>query len=381
MCDTFVALNSATSGNFTIFGKNSDRPDNEVQLVVYIPHKKHKTDTKLKCTYIPIPQLDETASVLLSQPWWMWGAEMGVNEHGVTIGNEACWTNQPYEETGLLGMDLVRLGLERGKSAEKATQVIIKLLDKYGQGGRCSFDGNMIYHNSFLIADYEEAWILETAGKWWIAEKIKKGVRNISNGLSINNSGTIRKEGLIDFVIDKGLCDDKDDFSFAKVFSNDWSEKPSPYSREGMCNLLLDKNKGKIDTEYASSILREHNSGICMHGGFTSSGSQISTLGQNEQSINFFTATNNPCKSTYHPFNFNNENFGLTNPGPYNQIDKEWIWMKYENITLSQKQIADFRKNEKDQFHMIKKSNFLELDILELNKKSWKKYYDLMKLS
>ena len=52
-----------------------------------------------------------THAVILSKPAWMWGAEMGANEHGVCIGNEAVWTklNGPEDEKEkLLGMDLLR---------------------------------------------------------------------------------------------------------------------------------------------------------------------------------------------------------------------------------------------------------------------------------
>jgi len=41
----------------------------------------------------------------------MWGAEMGANEHGVCIGNEAIYTKMASDEDKeekLLGMDLVR---------------------------------------------------------------------------------------------------------------------------------------------------------------------------------------------------------------------------------------------------------------------------------
>ena len=63
------------------------------------------------CTYIEIDQAPKTHAVILSKPAWMWGAEMGANEHGVCIGNEAVWTKLNSDDDlteRLLGMDMVR---------------------------------------------------------------------------------------------------------------------------------------------------------------------------------------------------------------------------------------------------------------------------------
>uniref|UniRef100_A0A2A4IXC5 Secernin-2 n=1 Tax=Heliothis virescens TaxID=7102 RepID=A0A2A4IXC5_HELVI len=137
-CDTFVVLPPLTKNNFVVFGKNSDRPQHEVQEVVLI--KGGIRDPKLKCTYITIDESPEPVhTVILSKPAWMWGAEMGANDKNVVIGNEAVWTNNNEGEGDarpkrLLGMDLVRLGLERADTAEAALDVITSLLEKYGQG-------------------------------------------------------------------------------------------------------------------------------------------------------------------------------------------------------------------------------------------------------
>ena len=127
MCDTIGVLR----GSYALFGKNSDRSPNEAQVTELYPARIYDGD-EVACTYRLIPQAKETLSVLLSRPVWMWGAEIGVNEAGVAIGNEAVFTKGKYGAPSLTGMDLLRLGLERAESAERAVNVIIELLETYG---------------------------------------------------------------------------------------------------------------------------------------------------------------------------------------------------------------------------------------------------------
>jgi len=182
MCDTLVSL----TNDGVLFAKNSDRDPNEAQLLAWHPASDHEPDERVRCTWIDVPQVARTQAVVLSQPWWMWGAEMGANEHGVVIGNEAVFTDQPHAETGLLGMDLVRLALERSTTAEGAASIIIDLLEAHGQGGSCSMARpGFTYHNSFLVADASGAVVLETAGRQWATEVVTGRGRSISNGLTI----------------------------------------------------------------------------------------------------------------------------------------------------------------------------------------------------
>ena len=84
-----------------------------------------------------------------SAPWWLWGFEMGVNEWGVTIGNEAVQTREPTHHAALIGMDLIRLGLERAQTADSAVEIIGALIEEYGQGGSCEAVG--LSHLSELV--------------------------------------------------------------------------------------------------------------------------------------------------------------------------------------------------------------------------------------
>uniref|UniRef100_A0A667I979 Secernin-2 n=1 Tax=Lynx canadensis TaxID=61383 RepID=A0A667I979_LYNCA len=104
-CDCFVSVPPASAIPAVIF----------VQEVVFVPAGVVDLGILLRpsssCTYSEVEQVSRTHAVILSRPSWLWGAEMGANEHGVCIGNEAVWTKEPVGEgEALLGMDLLRLG-------------------------------------------------------------------------------------------------------------------------------------------------------------------------------------------------------------------------------------------------------------------------------
>lgn len=185
MCDTFVSL----GGDGVLLAKNSDRDVNEAQVLRWHAAADHEPGARLQTTWSEIPQVAHTHAVVLSRPWWMWGAEMGANEHGVVIGNEAVFTRRTGAakgETPLLGMDLLRLALERATTRHEAVEVIVSLLEAHGQGGSASHEHpRFSYDNSFLVADPDGAVVLETAGRHHATEEVTGPGRSISNGLTI----------------------------------------------------------------------------------------------------------------------------------------------------------------------------------------------------
>jgi len=322
MCDTLVATPEATADGVTVLGKNSDRDPNEAHHLLYVPAADHPPGSRVRCTYISIPQSAHTHAVLLAKPFWIWGAEMGANEHSLAIGNEAVFAKVPYQKEGALtGMDLLRLALERATNAAEAVTVITGLLAAYGQGGNCGWQHKAFYHNSFLIADPAAAWVLETAGPHWAARQVR-GVYTISNGLTLGNEWDLASPDLVTYAVRKGWCRGRDDFDFARCYSD---RLYTTFSNcRGRCQItagLLAAQRGGITPGTVISVLRDHGERagpdwrpdrgltgptVCMHAAFgpirfsQTTGSLVCHL-HPRHPTHLVTATAAPCTGLFKP--------------------------------------------------------------------------------
>jgi secernin len=265
-CDTFVALPPAAADRVTIFAKNSDRPPREAQRVVQRPRARHPPGATVRCQYVEVAQVPETAAWLGSQPHWLWGVEHGVNEHRVAIGNETVFCREPLGDTGLLGMDLVRLGLERGRSADEALAAITALIEEHGQGGSGFAHLHWPYNNAFLIADPERAWILETSGRHWAAEPVHD-VGNISNGLAIGTRWERGSKDLTSFAVAQGWWSAaRGKLDFAAAYADESAVPPNlSAARRARGAALLAEGRGRLTAARLREVLRDHYDGGMIH--------------------------------------------------------------------------------------------------------------------
>ncbi|KAM4706128.1 secernin-1 [Rhinophrynus dorsalis] len=299
----FVAFPPCTKNDHILFGKNSARPRDEVQEVLYIPSSTHEPGSKLQCTYLTIDQAQKTHAVILSKPAWMWGAEMGANEFGVCIGNAAVTTREAASDSKLLlGMDLVRLGLERGTTAKEALDIIVSLLEEHGQGGGYFAADNIseTFNSSFLIVDRVEAWVLDTVGKLWAAEKITDGVKCICNRLSVKTQIDLEHPELRSHAKSQGWWNEDKEFNFSEVFSNENGDDCS--GKQTVVN-----QQDNMTIQSMLNILRDKSSGICVDSEtFLTTASAMSVLPRNESCpcIHFLTGTPDPTRSIFKPFLF-----------------------------------------------------------------------------
>ncbi len=193
----------------------------------------------------------------------------------MAIGNEAIWTKVLMEEIashkagkgpklGPTGMDLVRLGLERGKTAREALNAIGRVVEEHGQFGSASPTRGVggAYHNSFIIADPKEAWVLETAGSHWVAKRLRNGSTSISNGVSLGTDFELTSAHVIQHAVTRGWWPENKikEFHFQHAYSKGTSKDKPIVTRvhpRAMCSRrLLQEKLGQIDPRWMMHIAR-----------------------------------------------------------------------------------------------------------------------------
>lgn len=382
MCDSFAYVNN----NGCWFAKNSDREPNEPQLVEW--HEGEIGDHVQDATYIKVSTPVKKYATWLSRPSWMWGGEMGVNENGVAIGNEAVFTRLiNRKSSALLGMDLLRLALQQSQCADEALKVITDYLQKYGQGGVAGYQNkNFYYDNSFLIVDASGGWQLETAGQFWAAKKIdlKNPMVAISNDLSITTDFDLTSDLLPDKARTEGYWNGKGDFDFSKAFSTWFMPWAGAAKKRQSCNLkqlkVLD-NSLPIAPQLAQ-ILRQHESGkkpgsnadVCMHAKGLLRPSQttqsmicqLSNAGNNA----WMTGGSAPCMSLFKPLH-NAETSWLLK---HSNFWEEWnaLYRKSESSSELKVQLQQYNGQIETQLWDAE-----ETDALQLMDHWWQKINNL----
>ncbi len=328
MCDTVAMFCGAGSGR-SVFGKNSDREPGEPQIVYYSANPVDEFNTRpyieASTKYIKGPysalksifnKFDNPYSALISRPIWMWGAEMGVNQFGLSIGNEAVFPKAKVADHALLGMDILRLALHNCKDAQEAVSFITDLISEHEQGGDGGYRGSLKYHNSFLIKDIERGYILETCGKHWALKEIRD-VAAISNAYSITDDYCKVDPDTEEPCNFKARYENKLVTFFTKGNSR----------REYAHNYLKDSNG---DLTCVMSLLRSHMNpnqkikkgmkSICIHSGpFIKSEATSSMIVDyiNDQFIVWITGSPHPCVSLFKPIVFSD---GKTTTG-FDDVD------------------------------------------------------------
>jgi secernin len=347
MCDTLAALPAATQNHSVIFAKSADCEVNEANALVRIPGRSHVDGETLRITHLVIPQARQTYEVILTKAFWTYGCEIGINEFGLAMGEEAVFTTEMAKERrdGIIGPDLMRIALERAKDCREAIDLMTGLLETYGQGGSAEMKGNSHFDSSFLMSDTHEAYILETAGRQWAVRRIER-IGSISNMLGIHTgwqrcSVPGAQPGQLDWAATYGLPEVPPTLG-------------SP-DRQAASYGCLSQADGHVSVKTIFDLMRQHptgyhpasaevHRGICLHAGpqkdrwWQADGVMVTEVDA-DGILAWATGTSGNCVSIFKPV-FLGVDWPDIGPTPTEHFDPASLWWKHE--LLHRRAMADF---------------------------------------
>lgn len=223
-CTTFMANGKYVEGGGTLIAKNRDQSIQTLSEVTIEEAARHAEGDKHRAAYIEIPEMAETYRFIGSKTAGRWGYGMGVNEHGVSASDNDANSRDYLQFTeSLHDNDVIRLILERAKTAREGVDVVKALVEEYGQ----AWNGIM-----FEIGDKDELWIVEVTGKRWAAKLYKDTYTARSNQFQLRDDYDLCADDLISFAKEMGWAEGNGEkIDFAAAYS---SRELYPDDNEGI---------------------------------------------------------------------------------------------------------------------------------------------------
>jgi hypothetical protein len=251
--DLVVALGAATGDGHALFGHSVARSPQSAHNLRLFPARPHELGELVRARHVELPQARQTYRFLAGQTNDQWGAWNGLNEHGVAAGTLPLGTRLPSPKPGLLGSELVRLVLERSRSACQGVDLLTDFIRRYGQASAMS--GSTLADSAFLIADAREAFAVEAAGNHWVYQEVRE-FRSLTDVCTIRQDWDRISPGLAQRAIqERWWAEDGSKLDFAGAVAPTSPADAPALRRWGRATRLLGEQRGHIDASFLRRLL------------------------------------------------------------------------------------------------------------------------------
>ncbi|MCS6850577.1 MAG: hypothetical protein NZ700_05340 [Gemmataceae bacterium] len=258
--DAVVALGPATADGQTLVAFTTAVDLGQSCLLIRQPGRECTCGEQLSIRGLDIPRPRHQAAFIGSQMAGQWGCLHGVNEFGVAVGHVGLRSRLRLADAGLTGPELARLALERAHSARQAADLLTDWVERFGPAP-AELSGPLPDH-AFLVADSQEAFAIETAGRFWAYQEVLQA-------RAVSNLGMIRQDwdriacGTASHAIAQGWWPgDGSKLDFAGTLAGESAGVASALSRWGRATLLLEQQNGRIDAAFLRGLLSDHYEGM-----------------------------------------------------------------------------------------------------------------------
>jgi len=256
--DMVAALGRATLDGVTLFGHNCRRAGRTALTLHRGVGRCHAPEERVETNGVVVPQARETYTAVGVQTVGQWGYHHGVNTWGVAAGCTRVRTRMTCDSPTLAGTDLVRLGLERSRTARSAVDHVTDFLSRYGQGTGAA---DRRIDSAFLFADASEAYVLETAGRYWVDQEVRE-IRAVSDVSTVRQDWDGIAPGFSGLAIEQGWWPaDGSKVDFGGVAAAAKTPIADPFRRWGRATLLLEEQNGHVDLAFVRRVLSDHYEG------------------------------------------------------------------------------------------------------------------------